>query len=644
MHFCEKKARILLLSSALTALISLTPGSLLGQTDTFTNGAGTGFWNNAGNWSAGLPGSSNNVFITGSGSASSVTEDVSATINNLTLNSGNSWILNNGFALTINGNSISNAGTMSLNSTGNFTELIIHGSGVTLSGGGTLTMSNNANNYIFGSVTADTLTNQETIQGAGHIGNGVMTLVNSGTINANQSAGMTIQTNGGTTNTGTIEATGGTLLFTSTTVTNTGGTISTTGQTLTLTNSTINDGTVTLTGAADLQLANGVIHGASTLTNSATGTIETTAGSGTLGGTVDNSAGGVIKINNGTVLNLENGSYPKLGTVNLNSTGSVTELEVAGANVTLSGGTVTMSNQANNYILGAVTADTLTNQETIQGAGHLGNGTLTLVNSGTINATQSAGITFQTNGGTTNTGTIEATGGPLAFTSTTVTNTGGTILDSGQALAMTNSTINGGTVTLTGAANLQMTNGVIHSGSILTNSPTGTIENVAGTSTLGGTVTNPAGGLIQIDNGSILHLENGTYNNAGSITLNSSPNFTELVVDGANVTLTGKGTVTLSNNANNLIFGAVGTNQLTNKETIQGSGNIGHGQMTLVNYYTGSIIANQSVPLLIQTSGPFTNYGSLVVGTGDTMHVFGGSFTNFSRSTLTGGTYNRVAP
>ena len=140
---------------------------------------------------------------------------------------------------------------------------------------------------------------------------------------------------------------------------------------------------------------NGIIHGGSTLTNSATGTIEAFAGSNTLGGTITNPAGGVVKIDNAAVLNLENGSYPNLGSVQLNSTGANTVLEVAGANVTLSGGSVTMSNNAGNYILGALGTDTLTNQETIQGAGTIGNGSLTLVNSGTINANQSAGLTIQ---------------------------------------------------------------------------------------------------------------------------------------------------------------------------------------------------------------------------------------------------------
>ena len=43
-----------------------------------------------------------------------------------------------------------------------------------------------------------------------------------------------------------------------------------------------------------------------------------------------------------------------------------------------------------------------------------------------------------------------------------------------------------------------------------------------------------------------------------------------------NVSLTGGGTVTLSNNSQNFLFGAAGTNRLTNvNNTIQGSGNIG---------------------------------------------------------------------
>ena len=127
------------------------------------------------------------------------------------------------------------------------------------------------------------------------------------------------------------------------------------------------------------------------------------------------------------------------------STVNQTSLVVDGAKVTLSGGTVTMSNSAANYIFGAATADTLTNQETISGAGHIGNGQMTLTNSGTINSDDSAGITIQANGGAKNTGTLEATAGStLALTAMTVTNTGGSILADASQLQLTSATINGG--------------------------------------------------------------------------------------------------------------------------------------------------------------------------------------------------------
>lgn len=357
-----------------------------------------------------------------------------------------------------------------------------------------------------------------------------------------------------------------------------------------------------------------------------------------LGGTVDNSAGGIVQINNDSTLNLQAGSYAKLGTVTLNSTVNQTSLVIDGAKVTLSGGTVTMSNSAANYIFGAATADTLTNQEAISGAGHIGNGQMTLTNSGTIDSDDSAGMTIQANGGTKNTGTLEATAGStLALIDMTVTNTGGKILADASQLQLTSATINGGAVTLTGASTLKLSNGVIHGGSTLTNSATGVIEATAGTSTLGVNVINPAGGVVQIDNAVTLKLESGTYAKLGAVTLNSTANQTSLIVDGANVSLSG-GSVTMSNNLNNYIYSAAGADTLTNQETISGAGHIGAGQMTLVN--SGTINADQSAGMVIQTSGAFTNNGTLTVGSGALMHILGGSFGNFSGGTLMGGAYN----
>jgi hypothetical protein len=59
----------------------------------------------------------------------------------------------------------------------------------------------------------------------------------------------------------------------------------------------------------------------------------------------------------------------------------------------------------------------------------------------------------------------------------------------------------------------------------------GTIESVGGYSNTlgGGTFTNAASGVVQVDNDSTLTLQSGTYSNAGSITLNSGGNYTQLV-------------------------------------------------------------------------------------------------------------------
>src|SRR5712671_2750196 len=395
-------------------------------TDSWTGlGDGTS-WSNASNWNSGVPNSST-VDVTIGTTTATVNENlVNAKVANLTLShAGDSLTINNGIALDVFGPSISNAGTITVGSAGFGTDLVLEGN-VTLSGSGTLTLTNNANNFIFGAASTDTLTNQSTIQGAGRLGNGSMGLVNSGTINANQSSTLFVQANGtggGATNTGTMEATaGGTLQLLSTTFANTGGAISANGSTLQVNGSTINGGTVTLTGASSLQLNTGTIHGGSTLTNSSTGTIEIATGANTFGGTLNNSAGGTFKIDNGATLNLETGTYSQLGAVQLNANGFATSLELQG-NVTLSGGTVTMSNSTNNFIFGASSANTLTNAGTIQGAGHIGNGSMGLVNSGTINANQPTQLIIQANGtgaGATNTGTLKSTvGGTLQLLNTT---------------------------------------------------------------------------------------------------------------------------------------------------------------------------------------------------------------------------------
>src|SRR5229473_2634944 len=170
----EKRASSIAVHLVLFSAIGL-PSIAFGQTDTWKGGAGN--WSNASMWTTGVPGSTSNVFIDGGNSlASPVTLDINSTISNLTIDSDDSCKISDNHALTVNGN-ITNNGGISLNSAGNVTKLIIGGSNVTLSGTGTVTMGNQPNNIVTGSVGTNTLTNKETIQGAGNIGAGQLTLV-----------------------------------------------------------------------------------------------------------------------------------------------------------------------------------------------------------------------------------------------------------------------------------------------------------------------------------------------------------------------------------------------------------------------------------------------------------------------------------
>jgi large repetitive protein len=126
----------------------------------------------------------------------------------VTHNSG-TMVVSDGALLPISG-IVDNSGGIQLGSTGNETDLEVVQHGVTLQGGGTLTLSDNAGNVIFGSDADVTLTNVDnTISGAGQLGDGQMTLVNEGSIIATGSNALVIGTGANSiVNSGTLEATG----------------------------------------------------------------------------------------------------------------------------------------------------------------------------------------------------------------------------------------------------------------------------------------------------------------------------------------------------------------------------------------------------------------------------------------------------
>ena len=569
---------------------------------------GNSDWSIATNWSPnGAPNSSSaNVCITDG--TSTVTLDISPSIANLQIGSGNA--LNSSQTLTVDGTSISNAG--SITNSGS----IIIANGVTLSGAGTLTMSGG---YLYES-GGQTLTNQSTIQGYGTIGYNGLSLNNQATVNANAS-GQTLSlssssgiTNGISSAAGTLEATGGGTLTISDAVQNQYGSIIATG-----TGSTVN--------------VNTTIEGG-TLTTASGGVMQTDSSA-----TLDGSTLGAITLSNGSTYTA-GGSTDVLGTINLGTSGSGSNIALSGNMIltgatTLTGpGTVTM---AGGYIYESG-GQTLTNQSTIQGYGTIGYNGLSLLNEATVNAnvngqtlslSSSDGIT---NGTSSAAGTLEATGGGTLTISDTVQNQYGSIIASGTGSTVNvNTTIEGGTLTTASGGVMQTDSSATLDGSTL------------GAITLTNGSTYKAGGSTDV----LGTINLGTSGSGSNIALSGN-----MILTGA-TTLTGPGTVTM---AGGYIYES-GGQTLTNQSTIQGYGTIGYNGLTVTNEAT--VNANASGQTLsLSSSDGITNgtsgttlgtleatgggtlylgntvqnqYGSIIAGTGSTVNVNttieGGSLT-----------------
>jgi hypothetical protein len=312
------------------------------------NGSVNNLWGTAGNWTPNtVPNSNTASAVINVGTNNPVLINISPTVANLEIASTFSASLNNGQSLTIAGGtgagSLNIAGTLALGAAGLDTDLILggtNGSVITLSGGGTLSLSLDTNNRIY-STTGDTLVNTagNTIQGSGRLGLGAggnsFTLNNAGIINDNQNiGGLVINPGNGTTNTGTLEASNGGGLILAGTFSNTNGTILSTGSgSLVVVGQgeaaavTINGGTLTTTGGGLIAMDNGTLNGVTISTGSTVNLF--TNNSATLEGTITNN-----------------------GTIAQNSMGLNTDLHISGA-VTLSGdGALMMSNNGANRVFG----------------------------------------------------------------------------------------------------------------------------------------------------------------------------------------------------------------------------------------------------------------------------------------------------
>ncbi len=592
-------------------------GIVVQPADLWTNSSG-GNWSTAADWSSGVPGSQTYAVIN---------EPVTVTISGAATFA--EVVIDSGATLLIEGTTVDNTGTIALDgSAAAAATLLFYQAGATLSGGGVVSLSDNANNDIHGyDGNNDTLTNVDnTIQGAGSIDGGI-TLINEqhGIIDATGTNALIINLGSATvTNDGTLEATNpnalsqtGGLLIENTHVNGTGGgAILADGNNVDLENSDIIGGTLETSNGGVINVFSG---GKSTL-------------DGTSGAVTIHTGSTVEVDNNATLLLL--GSIDNAGTLVLDgSTASATLLFYQSGATLNDGGVVSLSDNANNDIHGYDgNNDTLTNVDnTIQGAGSIDGG-ITLINEqhGIIDATGTNALIINLGSATvTNDGTLEATNpnalsqtGGLLIENTHVNGTGGGAIQAdGNSVDLENSDIIGGTLETSNGGVINVFNG--------------------GKSTLDGTsgaVTIHTGSTVEVDNNATLLLL-GSIDNTGTIALDSAAAAATLLFYQAGVTLSGGGVVSLSDNANNDIHGYDSNGDtLTNVDnTIQGAGSI-DGGITLANEQQGIIDATGTNALVVNLgSATVTNDGTLEATNPNALSRTGGLLIENTHVNGTGG-------
>ncbi len=504
-------------------------------------------------------------------------------LNGVTLTTGSTYSVNGGQNTFLTADLV-NKGTVNVGVLGNSATLWADNNGgtINLSGGGTINL-NDPNSEIRGNYGNETLVNKDNIiQGQGYIYS-LGSFNNQGTVNANVSGGTLYIDGVSTTNSGTLEATGGgTLNIYNTTVTDTGYTISSDASShIVIDSSTIVGGSLDSGGSVIHATGNDYLNGV-TLTT-----------------------GSIYSVDGGQNTFLTADLVNK-GTVNVGVLGNSATLwaDNNGGTINLSGGGTINLNDPNSEIRGNYGNETLVNKDNIiQGQGYIYSlGSFN--NQGTVNANVSGGTLYIDGVSTTNSGTLEATGGgTLNIYNTTVTDTGYTISsDASSHIVIDSSTIVGGSLDSGGS--------VIHA---------------TGNDYLNG-VTLTTGSIYSVDGGQNTFLTADLVNK-GTVNVGVLGNSATLWADnnGGTINLSGGGTINL-NDPNSELRGNYGNETLVNKDNIiQGQGSI----YSLGSFNNqGTVNANVSGGTLYLYGVSTTNSGTLEATGGGTLNIYNTTVTD----------------
>ena len=493
----------------------------------------------------------------------------------------------------------------------------------TLSGPGSLTMTA-AQIGTTGGGQGSTLTNQSTIQGTGLIGSDVgvlypdLNLTNSGTVNA-VGGTLTIAGPGTTTNTGTMAVQSASTLD----ITNTFSNFNSGTSTLTGGTYNVNSGTFEFNGANIVNNAADII-----LTGSGSQVLNNTGNTNALANFDNNEAGGVFQLGAGRSFTTSapgGGNFTNNGSLII---GGGDTFQVAGALSNFAGSTLTGGSYyvAGTLQFGASGSHLVTNDAnlTLAGAGKLLNlGGTNLLNAFTTNDsgasfTVAGGGSYTTPGSFSNSGTMDLEQGSSLTVSGNLSNHGtvGTNLQNLQGgantLTVTGTLTNNAAGTVTIGANND-TSDVANVG-MLANSGTVTVGTGA-TLNLTSAATDTNSSSITVD-GTMSVAPGSTFTNSGTLDVEDGK------MDAANVVNTSVSNV--KNNFSTINISGTMTNDAGGTVTVGTSATDTFG--TLAN--SGTITVGTGSSLTLSAAGADSNTGSITVTDGAMSVASGGAFTN----------------
>ena len=496
------------------------------------------------------------------------------TLNGVSISGTGALELADGSTTTLLG-TITNTSTIDLNSTGDTSTLSIGATSVTLSGTGKIILASNGKDVITGVSSSDTLHNGNTIEGPGNIGDGVIGLVNTGTIEtvAHQTGNTEIDAGtNGFNNQGTVEAVASTTLYID----------NASGQFQNFSGTTLTGGTYVVDGILEFDGASITTDAASITLSGASAKIENSTNSANALTNLNTIAsGGTFDIITQTFTTI--GNFTNNGTLDV-GTSSKFIIPTADTLTNFSGSTLTGGAYNVTGTLEFAGANIVTNDASITLTG-----TKALIENSTNSTNALAGFNnneagatfalasaakFTTAGNFTNSGTLNVGTGSLFAV-------GASGADDLSNFSSATSTLTGGTYIVTGTGQIQFNNGG-GSASIVTNAANITLATAGSTSSfidqtganmLASFATNASTGSFTLETDRSFTTA-GAFSNAGAVLINKGSTFTV----GANGAYTNSAGSTTVNGT--LTVSASGTVDITGGTLFGDAGTI-NGDVTL---------------------------------------------------------------